>query len=552
MAFTRRKNRKSTTNFARTRVLSSTLDSNAPLELVQNKHYQSCAFLPRTDYLAFQNLGYTGGVNYWVTNGGKQIVMAGYGNNGLVGGRSAGNHDILEPRPCSLKPELDVDDFIVDYAPGQQYCLFVTNKGYVYSGGNNDQGQLGHNDTTQIPYFRRVISTAGGVLFGPGGERAVRCYTNIDYGSSATRRSFILTESKLLYGSGHNANYELGISGNATQQNAFVRAAPTISDIKDVYVGRLTTGAVLSNGQFYTWGNNGNGEQGLGNTTTQQVPVLSNSNVALVRHGWNHYGQRYTFILKTDNTAWFTGFQSTYGHAGLGNVTDYTSWQQITNSLVNNTNSRIVDIQTAGFTQDGNQYATTYFLMDTGAIYSCGYNGQGAMGWNGTTNSNALGALIIPAGFPKVDQIFQMGGYSVTTFYGINKASGRMFAVGSWNFGAIGYGFGDWAANVAGVGRWDNRTVSSHRAHYPAREIDAPPVIEDGLAKFHSIIGTNSSEVANGQYPNPMVLCTDGTVWTRGYNLNGYLGTGLIHTVSGQTTNVRNEQYGFTWRPVLL
>ena len=548
MAFTRRKNRKSNTNFARTRVVSNQLDSRPPLELVQNKHYQSCAFLQRTDPLAFQNLGYTGGVNYWVTNGGKQIMTAGYASNGLTGQRGQ-NVDILEPRPCSLKPELDVDDFIVDYAAGQQYCLFVTNKGYVYSGGDNAQGQLGHNDTTAIPYFKRVISTAGGVLFGPGGERAVRCYTNIDYGSGANRRSMILTESKLLYGCGFNSNYELGISGNTTQQNAFVRAAPTISDIKDVYIGRFTTGVVLSNGQFYTWGLNSSGEQGLGNTTVQQVPVLSNSNVALVRHGWDGSGNRFAFILKTDNTAWFTGYQAGYGHAGLGNLTNYTSWQQITNPLVNNANSRIVDIKCSGF--DSTQYATTYFLMDNGAIYSCGYNAQGAMGWNGVTNSSSLGAMIIPAGFPKVDEIFQMGGYSVTTFYGINRESGRMFAVGSWNFGAIGYGFGDWQPSSA-IGNWVNRTVTSHRAHWPAREIDAPPVIEDGLAKFHSIIGTNSSETANGQYPNPMVLCTDGTVWTRGYNLNGYLGTGTIHVVNGQQTYVRQEQYGFTWRPVLL
>lgn len=550
MAFTRRKNRKSNTNFARSRVVSNTLDSRTPLELVQDKHYQSCAFLQRTDPLAFQNLGYTGGVNYWVTNGGKQIMTAGFGSNGLTGQRGQ-NIDILEPRPCSLKPELDVDDFIVDYAAGMGYCLFVTNKGYVYSGGDSTQGQLGHNDTTTIPYFKRVISTAGGVLFGPGGERAVRCYTNIDYGAGANRRSFVLTESKLLYGCGHNANYELGISGNTTQQNAFVRAAPTISNIKDFYVGRFTSGAVLTNGQFYTWGLNGNGEQGLGNTTVQQVPVLSNSNVALVRHGWNGSNNRFAFILKTDGTAWFTGFQSTYGQAGLGNLTAYTSWQQITNSLVNNANSRIVDIKTSGYSADTNQYATTYFLMDNGAIYSCGYNGYGQMGWNGITASSSLGAMIIPAGFPKVDEILQMGGYSVTTFYGINRESGRMFAVGNWGHGAIGYGVGDWAAST-GSGNWANRTATSNRAHWPAREIDAPPVIADGLAKFHSIIGTNSAEVANGQYPNPMVLCTDGTVWTRGYNLNGSLGTGLVHVVSGLTTNVRQEQYGFTWRPVLL
>ena len=548
MAFTRRKNRKSSTNFARSRVVSNTLDSSPPLELVQNKHYQSCAFLQKTDPLAFQNLGYTGGVNYWVTNGGKQIMIAGYGAYGLTGQRGQ-NQDILEPRPCSLKPQLDVDDFIVDYAAGERYCLFVTNKGYVYSGGDSTEGQLGHNDTTTIPYFKRVTSTAGGVLFGPGGERAVRCYTNIDYGSGLNRRSFVLTESRLLYGCGYNANYELGISGNSTQQNSFRRAADAIYDIKDVYIGRFTTGVVLTNGQFYTWGLNSGGEQGLGNTTIQQAPVLSNSNVALVRHGWNGSGNRFTFILKTDGTAWFTGYQAGHGQAGLGNLTNYNAWQQITNGLVNNANNRIVDIKCSGYPSA--QYATTYFLMDNGAIYSCGYNAQGQMGWNGVAGSSNLGAMIIPAGFPKVDEIFQMGGNTTTTFYGINRESGRMFAVGAWNYGALGYGFGDWAAST-GSGNWANRTVTSQRAHWPAREIDAPPVIEDGLAKFHSIIGTNASETANGQYPNPMVLCTDGTVWTRGYNLNGFLGTGLVHVVNGQNTYVRQEQYGFTWRPVLL
>lgn len=550
MAFTRRKNRKSNANFARTRAVSNTLDSEVPRELTQNKHYGSCAFLPKTDHLPYTNIGHTGELMYWVTNGGKQITSAGYGRDNLTGQRQ-NNVDILEPQPCSLKPELDVDDFIVDYAIGQNYCLFVTKKGYVYSGGDNSQGQLGHNDATSLPYFRRVTSTAGGVLFGPGGERAVRCYTNIDYGGSSNRNSFILTESRLLFGTGHNANYQLGISNDTNQRNAFVRVGSSLTDIKDVYVGRFTMGAVLHNGQFWTWGQNGNGQQGLGNSNDQQVPVLSNSNVALVRHGWNASNNRSTFILKTDGTAWFTGFQSTFGHAGLGNNNDYNSWQQITNALVNNSNSRIVDIQFSGFSGDGNQYSTTYFLMDSGAIYSCGYNGYGQMGWNGTTNSTSLGAFIIPAGFPKVDQIFQMGGYSVSVFYGINKASGRMFGVGAWNYGALGHGFGDYAAST-GAGSWVNRTATSFRPHWPAREISAPPVIEDGLAKFHSIIGINPHAAQNGQYPNPMVLCTDGTVWTRGINTNGYLGTGVVHYVNGGANNVRNEESNFTWRPVML
>jgi hypothetical protein len=189
--------------------------------------------------------------------------------------------------------------------------------------------------------------------------------------------------------------------------------------------------------------------------------------------------------------------------------------------------------------------------MDNGTIYSCGYNGYGQMGWNGITSSNALGALILPAGFPKVDQIFQMGGYSVTSFYGINKASGRMFAVGSWNHGALGYGIGDWAAS-SGSGNWANRTSTTFRAHWPAREIDAPPVIEDGLAKFHSIVGLNLADTSGGQQSNPMILCTDGTVWTRGHNVNGYLGTGLVQPYSGANSQARQEQYGFVWRPVLL
>lgn len=544
MGINRLRSRKNDAAVSRRRDLSLSNSSSIPAYYTQDSTYQRVSFLPRTDTLAYRQQGWTYRVMYWVTDGGKQIWNS--GNYYLLSGSWLNDHFAWEPLPATMKPQLDQDDYIVDYAMGNAYACFVTAKGYVYAGGSNATGNLGLNDTTDRPYFERVGSY-GGVQFGPGGtEKAVRIYTNSGFGGPNNRRTFVLTESGNLYGTGHNANYELGITGNASQQNSFVRCAAAITNIVEVYPGAYSTGALRNDGNLYVWGYNSEGELGVGDTTTRQTAVLSSTNVKKLSHSWNQYSYRNAFIVRNDGTVWFTGHNgNTSGSlSGLGDNTNRSVWTQVTTNL---SGRNVVDVVTGGYTETATIYGCTWFLCDDGTVWATGYNGYGQLGDGTTTSRSTPVQLIVPTGFPKTDMLIHTGGYSVDNIIGVNKDSGRMWAVGSWNYGTLGYGFGD-------IGyTWPNRTSTSHRGHYPAREVDAPPPIQDGYAKFHSFFAGAVQE-SNSQQPVLYVLCTDGTVWTKGYNWWGANGTGYVQRL--EPANGYNyttaEEYNCHWRQVRL
>ena len=76
----------------------------------------------------------------------------------------------------------------------------------------------------------------------------------------------------------------------------------------------------------WAWGNNGNGQLGLGNTNDQYIPetIIDTSDFKLVTAGYLN-----TFAIKKDGTLWAWGDNSG-GQLGLGNYTSsYNSPQQI-------------------------------------------------------------------------------------------------------------------------------------------------------------------------------------------------------------------------------
>lgn len=528
--------------------IKSTISSNSnaiPAYYTSDSQYQRVAFLPDATPYQYGQIGWTNYVMFWVTDNGKKIFASGLSNT--LAGNGGTNTHYWTPSPCMIRPELDIDDYIVDYAMGDAFAYFVTKKGYVYSGGVNTTGNLGLNDTTDRQMFVRVPPSPA-VTFGPGGtEKAVRVYPNSQAGSVSNRRTFVLTERGNLYGCGNNANYELGVTGNATQQNQFIRCAPAVTDIVEVYPGSYSTAVITRNRDLYTWGLNSNGELGVGDTTTRQTATLSATNVLKFSNAWNYYdARRYAFHVKTNGTVWFTGFNGavigTGSHSGLGDNTQRTSWTQVTTNL---SGKNVVDVIVGGYSQDVNNYTNTLFLTREGEVWGTGYNGYGQLGDGTVTTRNTPVQLIVPSGFPRTDLIIHGGGYSVDFYIGVNKETGRMWSVGAWGYGCMGYGFGDFSNT------WPNRVGTSNRGHYPARECDPPPVIQDGYAKFVSGIICNLNGAANNN-PTFFVLCSDGTVWARGANYYGPAGTGYVQRrePANNYNYTYSDEASFGWKQV--
>ena len=114
----------------------------------------------------------------------------------------------------------------------------------------------------------------------------------------------------------------------------------SLTDLEDVFVSR----DYFTNGNLWTWGNNGNGQLGLGTTlvgTTNNFGI--GKPIALTNAtNWKQVvaNSSSSAAIKTDGTLWTWGF-GYYGHLGSGSTVDrnspvqvgtLTNWSSISNS----------------------------------------------------------------------------------------------------------------------------------------------------------------------------------------------------------------------------
>jgi hypothetical protein len=149
------------------------------------------------------------------------------------------------------------------------------------------------------------------------------------------------------------------------------------SDIGTIY-------AIDSSYRLWAWGYNGNGECGIGNTTSPQttpqlVSALPNVRMIHARPRMvmavNNLGQLYTW-------GW-----NAYGQLGTGNTTNYTSPQAISGA----TSVYDVEVQVGSYYSAGwNYYGCAYYMKNNGELYGSGYNNNGNLGNGNTTNQSAF------------------------------------------------------------------------------------------------------------------------------------------------------------------
>ncbi|MDP9036397.1 MAG: hypothetical protein M3O50_16475 [Myxococcota bacterium] len=119
---------------------------------------------------------------------------------------------------------------------------------------------------------------------------------------------------------GDNSNGQLGI-GNTTQQTSPVQVG-VATTWASVVAGDHHTCAIRSNGTLWCWGLNANGQVGIGSTATpQQSPVQVGTATT-----WSSVGAGFAHTCGTqsDGTLWCWGV-ATSGQTGQGNATQQTS-----------------------------------------------------------------------------------------------------------------------------------------------------------------------------------------------------------------------------------
>ena len=287
--------------------------------------------------------------------------------------------------------------------------------------------------------------------------------------------SFLIKPNGTLWAWGNNSNGQLGI-GNKINQSIAVQVG-TASDWKMVATALNNfTIAIKKDGSLWGWGRNGSfGYLGIGDATIAESLVPIRIGVASdwesISVGFNHI-----IALKTNGTisSWGSNFD---GQLGNGNTTTLLSPTQI------GTDTDWASISTGGF--------SSYAIKNNGSLYAWGQNSFKQLG-DGTTISKNIPTLI---GNSTDWGMIKSSNYSVLAL----KTNGSLWAWGLNSDGQLGNGTLENVSEPIQIGtdlNWTNISLS----------------INHGFA-----------------------LKANGTIWSTGNNFSGQLGQGNTNNATSFT-----------------
>ena len=202
-------------------------------------------------------------------------------------------------------------------------------------------------------------------------------------------------------------------------------------------------------------------------------------------------GYDFTFILKNDGSVWSCGLNDK-GQLGLGDTSNRYTFTQVTTNINNDVKEIIC----------GN--AHTFILKNDGSIWGCGFNANGRLGLNDTTNRSTFTQVTT-----NIDNdVKQIACGAYYTF--ILKNDGSLWSCGRNDYGQLGLG-----------DNTDRKTFTQVTTN----------------------INNDVKEVICGYY-HTFILKNDGSVWSCGYNIHGQLGLNDYTdrtTFTQVTTNINND-----------
>ncbi|XP_032075384.1 X-linked retinitis pigmentosa GTPase regulator isoform X2 [Thamnophis elegans] len=286
---------------------------------------------------------------------------------------------------------------------GDEHTSVVTENGKLYMFGSNNWGQLGlgTKNTVSKPTCVKVLK--------PEKVKLAACGRN---------HTLIYTEKGNLYATGCNSEGQLGLEGTE-ERSAFhlVNYFTSQHKIEQLAAGSYTSAALTEDGQLFMWGDNSEGQIGLGNEANTCVPHQVDVGKPVF---WISCGYYHSALITCDGELYTFG-ESDNGKLGL-------SLEQLKNNripqLVSGIPSRVNKVVCGG----GHTVA-----LAGGEVYTFGLGQYGQLG---------LGTFIFETSEPKM--VDHLGKHKICNIAsGENHTAlitenGHMYTFGDGRHGKLG------------------------------------------------------------------------------------------------------------------
>ncbi|XP_069802363.1 X-linked retinitis pigmentosa GTPase regulator-like [Dendropsophus ebraccatus] len=174
-------------------------------------------------------------------------------------------------------------------ACGDEHSALVTGNGKLYVFGSNINGQLGIG--------------SGNVITKPTCVKALKS-EKIKFAACGRNHTLVCTAQGKIYSSGWNSEGQLGL-GDTTERSSF-HEIPFFNEqhkIKQLSAGSNTSAALTADGKLYMWGENSEGQLGLGDDKNICTPhqIDAGKPISWISCGYYHSafvtqdGELYTF-----------------------------------------------------------------------------------------------------------------------------------------------------------------------------------------------------------------------------------------------------------------
>lgn len=336
---------------------------------------------------------------------------------------------------------------------GDGFSLSLDKSGTVWGWGNNSSGTLGDGTTTDRLSPVKVSGLSGSTISSISakylhslalGSGAVWAWGNNTFGqlgnnslndsnipvkitsglsgktvtaiATGMSHSLVLTSLGTVYAWGNNENGQLGIGSTNSRSTPIQITGFSSKSIKAIAAGSSFSMALALDGSVWAWGNNGSGQLGDGGNTTRLLPVvlsgLSGKNIIAIAAGNNH-----ALALSADKSVWAVGANNS-GQLGDGTNLNRSTWVRVKGL----TDSNITAIAAA------NDHS--YFLNQDGTVLATGENDRGQLG-DGTLVNRTLPDIV--AGLTGINSIS-----SGTTNGLATDTNGVVWSWGGNDYGQLG------------------------------------------------------------------------------------------------------------------